>query len=201
MVSSCTAGETCSAANELDFTCNLPQPQLSITANGQTGLAAIPVNTPITIAWSSQDVEAGSCKVANTGDSTVWQEDNSSGHNIGALAITRIYTLNCNKVNGAPASPASVTISIQPGSIDGPLTATPARVQQGSNTVLTWHTVGMTDCSLDSNTTGHVSGALASSGTQAAVPHATTFVLTCHDGTHNFSQSVDVGVIPVVREE
>ncbi|HEV7449587.1 MAG TPA: hypothetical protein VGP13_03575 [Candidatus Paceibacterota bacterium] len=194
-------GDTCSGASELDFTCKAPVAGLSITANGQTGLANIPVNTPVTIAWSSQNIQAGSCKVTNNGDTTVWQEDNSSGHNVGTLTTGRIYTLSCNKAGGTPAAPATVTIGVAPGSVDGPLTATPGRVLQNTNTKLSWHTVGMIDCSLDSNTTGHVSSALASSGTNTAVPHQTTFTLTCHDGTHTFAQSVDVGVIPIVQEQ
>jgi plastocyanin len=205
LVASCNAQNNCSAANELAFTCNTPAPSLSIVANGQTGLANIPVNTPVTIAWSSDNVEAGSCRTTNnSGDGVVWQEDDSSGHNVGALSTTHIYTLNCRRINGAPVS-AAVTVSIQPGAIDGPLTAAPARVQQGKETHLSWHTVGMLSCTVGYNTQGGgqtgISSALASSDKAATITRATTFTLTCTDGTHTFSQSVDVGVLPVVREE
>jgi hypothetical protein len=201
LVSSCTAGNICSAAAEKDFTCNQPTAALSITANGQTGLANIPVNTPVVVAWQADNVQAGSCRVTNNGDSASWTGESGS-QTVAPLSASRIYTLSCNKTDGTAAAPATVSVGVQPGSIDGPLTATPGRVPKGTapGTKLSWHTSGMTDCSLDANTIGHVSSALVSSGISKVIPAETTFTLTCHDGTHTFVQSVDVGVLPSFQE-
>lgn len=201
LVSSCTASNSCSAAQELAFTCSVAQPTLAITANGQTGLASIPVNTPVVVAWSSGDVEAGSCRVTNNNNAASWAGETGSKA-IGALTGSAIYTLKCNSLDGTPARPASVTLAVAPGVIDGPLTAAPARVQVGSATHLSWHTTGMNTCKLTSvPDRGVISSSLASSDTPAAVSVATIFTLMCQDDARSFTQSVTVGVVPVVREQ
>lgn len=208
MVASCNAQNGCSAANEAAFTCNvqqpvLPQPALTITANGQTGIAAIPVNTSVTLAWDSDNVEAGSCSVTNNAGQPPLPGDTGS-QNIGSLTADRIYTLNCDKTDGTPASPATVTIDVQSGAIDGPLTAEPARVVRGRETHLSWHTVGMLSCRLsyngDAGVPVTISNDLADSDEAFTMQRDTNFTLDCTDGTLNFSQSINVQIQPNIGE-
>jgi len=58
----------------------------------------------------------------------------------------------------------------------------------------------MTSCSVTDQNNNTISNALSSAGTAATVNQATTYTLSCTDGTNNYSSSVTVRIVPVYQE-
>jgi hypothetical protein len=103
---------------------------------------------------------------------------------------------------GNTCGPAQVNVTGIPGTIDTPLTALPARVPKGSTTALTWGTSHMSSCELLQN--GAVADASvplsASNFASPPVTAATTFTLSCTDGTLTKTSSASVTLIPTYQE-
>ncbi len=104
----------------------------------------------------------------------------------------------CN--NGYTLSGTQCVVTPPPSASIGSFSATPTRVQKGNQTSLSWSTTGMTSCTVTDQNNNLISTALSSTGTSATVNQATTYTLSCSDGTNNYSSNITVGIVPTYRE-
>ena len=104
---------------------------------------------------------------------------------LGVLALASIA--GCHK-KAAPPPPPPPAMSATAPTAD--ITATPTAISTGDSTVLTWHTTGATDVSIEGM------GAVATSGTQTVKPAASTnyhLVARGDGGTADATARVTVG--------
>ncbi len=107
------------------------------------------------------------------------------------LGLAALLTVaGCHK-KPAPPPPPPPTVSAAAPTAD--ITATPATVNPGDSTVLTWHTTGATDVSIEGM------GAVATSGTQSVKPTESTnyhLIARGDGGTADATARVTVGTAP-----
>ncbi len=85
---------------------------------------------------------------------------------VSILGLTALLTVaGCHKKPAPPPPPPPTTSTSAP---TADITATPTSVSTGDSTILTWHTSGATDVSIEGL------GAVATSGTQTVKPAAST---------------------------
>ncbi len=84
---------------------------------------------------------------------------------VSLLGVAAMLTVaGCHKKAAPPPPPPPIAAATAP---TADITATPASINAGDSTVLTWHTTGATDVSIEGM------GAVATSGTQTVRPNAT----------------------------
>ena len=107
---------------------------------------------------------------------------------VSLLGLAALLTVaGCHK-KAAPPPPPPPTMSAPAPTAS--ITATPDSINTGDSTVLTWHTTGATDVSIESM------GAVATSGTQTVRPTATTdyhLIARGDGGTADATAHVTVG--------
>jgi hypothetical protein len=115
---------------------------------------------------------------------------------------TQYFLVVQNASGQNTCGPAQVNITNIPGTITSPLTATPIRVQKGQPTSLSWATSHMQSCGLLQNGVV-VDASVPLSATGFASPNvlvASTFTLSCSDGTNTKTSSVSVTILPSFKE-
>ncbi len=108
---------------------------------------------------------------------------------VSILGLTALLTVaGCHKKPAPPPPPPPITSSASAPTAD--ITATPTSVNTGDSTILTWHTSGATDVSIEGL------GAVATSGTQTVKPAASTnyhLIARGDGGTADATARVTVG--------
>ncbi|MEK7612890.1 MAG: hypothetical protein AAB449_01955 [Patescibacteria group bacterium] len=185
-------------------------PSLSILANGQANQLTVDPGDSPTISWTTSSVQAGSCRVSNSIDSTVWTGDSSAGQSTGPLGQDITYTLNCNNLAGTPVNPVTVGILVVPllPTLNGDsLTLTPIRARIGGTVIVSWNVSGFgagTTCSISPALASGVasftgSGSWVGSDTSLPIEGRTTFTLTCvNEGSVSISKTVNL--VPLFKE-
>ena len=148
-----------------------PAPTVSITLNPSSIISG----GSSTLAWSSTN--ATSCTASGN-----WAWNGpvaTSGTRMTSQSGTNLYidpyTLTCAGAGGPASSTAYLTIE-PTGGATATLTASPATINSGGSSTLTWSSTNATSCTAS----GGWSGTTATSGTHVVSPTATTtYTLSC----------------------
>ncbi len=160
----------------------LPAPTLTLAASP----TSVPSGSASQLTWNASN--ATSCTASGSWSGT---KATSGSQSTGALTANGTYTLTCSGGGGTVAQTASVAVLPAPALT---LTASPASVQSGGASQLTWSATNATSCAAS----GSWSGSKATSGTQAtgALTGNSSYTLTCTGAGGSASQTATVAVAP-----
>ncbi len=158
-----------------------PSPTLIFTASP----LSVASGASSTLTWSATN--ATSCTGSGSWTGT---KATSGTQTTGALTASASYMLTCTGGGGSVSQTAAVTVTAAPPTLT--LTASPASVQSGASSNLTWSTTNATTCSAS----GAWNGAKGTSGTQStgALTSNSSFTLACAGGGGTVTQTATVTV-------
>ena len=161
-----------------------PTPTLTFSTSPTT----VNAGATSTLSWTSTN--ATSCSATNgwTGSKGV------SGTQAVNPTATTTYALDCNGAGGTVHKEVIVGVRVTPPPATSTLTftASPASINQGQSSTLSWSTTNVTSCTAS----GGWTGAKATTTTQVVSPTATTtYTLACSGSGGNVSKSATVNVI------
>jgi len=158
-------------------------PTVSLVANP----TSVTSGSSSQLAWTSTN--ANSCAASGAWSGSRVLNGNQTITNITANST---YTISCTGTGGTASASASVTVQPPSAAPTLTLTANPATVASGGQSVLTWSTSNATSCIAS----GGWVGQKATSGNETVGPLAqsTNFTLSCAGAGGNIAQSASVAV-------
>jgi hypothetical protein len=176
------AGGTGSGTTTVTVTSNTPAPTLDFAAN-PTQVAA---NGSSTLTWSTSN--ATSCTASGGWTGTRATQGSAS---VGPLTQGTTYTLACTGAGGSITRNVTVNVTQAAPMPTVSISATPASIQSGQSSTVSWTTQNATSCTAS----GAWSGSRGTSGNQAVSPTANaTYTLACSNTTGTTTQSTTVTV-------
>ena len=160
--------------------------------------ASIQAGEATTLSWTVSN--ATSCTASGDWSGS---KNASSGSEPVTLNTAGSYTFNldCSGDGDPDTASVGVTVSVTPPVVIDNLTATPANIQVGESTTISWNAQNATSCTA-SGGTGAWGGAVdpASGSIEIQIDQAGDylFILACTDGETSDERSVMVGVTSVV---
>jgi hypothetical protein len=163
-----------------------PAPTLTLTAAPMT----VAANANSTLNWSSAN--ATSCTASGGWSGS---KPTSGNQSVGPLASSTTFSLSCTGGGGSVQQSVTVTVSGSPPPPAPPtvsLSASPASIDSGQTSALTWSSTNATSC----NAMDGWSGSKATSGSESVGPLSgtTTYTLSCMGAGGSAQQSVTVTV-------
>ena len=160
--------------------------------------ASIQAGEATTLSWSVSN--ATSCTASGDWSGS---KNASSGSEQVTLNTAGSYTFNldCSGDGNPDTASVGVTVSVTPPVVIDNLTATPANIQVGESTTISWNAQNATSCTASGGTGawgGAVDPASGSIEIQIDQPGDYLFILACTDGETSDERSVMVGVTNVV---
>ena len=161
-----------------------PVPTASLGASPST----IDEGQSSTLTWSSTDATSCSASGAWSGAKA------TSGSQSVTPGSSASYTITCTGAGGSANDSATVTVI--PAPVPAPtatLNASPATIDEGQSSTLTWSSTDATSCTAS----GAWSGAKATSGSQSVAPGSTaSYTITCTGAGGSTNDSTTVTVNP-----
>jgi len=154
-----------------------PPPVTSLSASPAT----INQGDSSTLTWSATN--ATSCSASWTASTA------TSGTQSVSPTVTTDYTMTCTGAGGS--DDATSTVTVRPLPVTS-LSASPATINQGDSSTLTWSATNATSCSAS------WTASTATSGTQSVSPTVTTdYTMTCTGAGGSDDATLSITVIPV----
>jgi hypothetical protein len=186
-------GSTCSVVMDADKTAQanfVPSTGSNCTT---LSVSSMDINTgsPVTLTW----VCDSSCTAISNADGFS-TSGNSSGSDVANPSIPSgsvTYGMTCG---GATVYFPTVTVH----SPNVTLLASPARIQSGGSTTVSWSTNGTTSCVVKKNGGNWKTGTTNSGISETGITTQTVYSITCHTGTTDISATTTVNIGPSYQQ-